>query len=172
MANAYGPYSTSNTLGVNVHDTYAPENDAAFPLTYDPPFAVGQVVEGTDDGQWVFCTAGGPLVAGDVLQLSPVFAATQVSTANGLIGQTVGVAPVNVTSGHSFWAQTKGFAPVINIANGVAANAVLGTSATPGRLGTGVGIGPRPLAIVATSAPVGNLAPGLINEPVVTVANP
>lgn len=57
MANAYGPYSTSNTLGVNVDDRYAAESTTTFPLTPPPPFALGTAVLGTDNSTWVFVVA-------------------------------------------------------------------------------------------------------------------
>lgn len=57
MANAYGPYSTSNTIGVNVDDRYPAESNATFPLTPPPPFALGTPVLGTDNSTWVFVVA-------------------------------------------------------------------------------------------------------------------
>lgn len=167
--NPYGPYSTSQTSGVNVHETYEPGSPTGMQYMPEPPFSIGQVVEGTDESEWVFCLAGGTLVAGDVVQLSPVWVATQLSTANGLLGQIVAVVPVDVASGNYFWAQIDGLAANVNIVTGTAANVALATSATAGRLGP-AGTGNRPLAIAGTALAAANLAPGILNEPTVTAA--
>jgi len=63
MANAYGPYSTSNTLGVNFDDRYPAASNSSFPLTPDPPFALGTPVLGTDNSTWVFVVADVPVTA-------------------------------------------------------------------------------------------------------------
>jgi len=63
MANAYGPYSTSNTLGVNVNDRYPAEDNDSFPLTPPAPFALGTPVLGTDNSTWVFVVADVPVTA-------------------------------------------------------------------------------------------------------------
>lgn len=63
MANAYGPYSTSNTLGVNLDERYPAENSASFPVVYPPPHALGTPVLGTDNSTWVFVVADVPVTA-------------------------------------------------------------------------------------------------------------
>lgn len=63
MANAYGPYSTSNTLGVNFKETAPAENITTFPLTPYPPFALGTPVLGTDNSTWVYIQADVPIPA-------------------------------------------------------------------------------------------------------------
>jgi len=64
MANAYGPYSVSNTLGVNFKETYQPEDVNTFPAVPYPPFALGTPVLGTDNSTWVFVVADVPVTAG------------------------------------------------------------------------------------------------------------
>lgn len=64
MANAYGPYSTSNMLGANFEQTYPAPSDSSFPMIPQPPFALGQSALGTDNSTWVFVQADVPVTAG------------------------------------------------------------------------------------------------------------
>lgn len=52
MANPYGPYTTDNTLGANVELTYPAE--ATLPYRGPPPFALGQILLGTDNTAFLF----------------------------------------------------------------------------------------------------------------------
>lgn len=63
MANPYGPYSTTPTIGVNLDERYPAENNTSFPLVYPPPIALGTPVLGTDNSTWVFVVADVPVTA-------------------------------------------------------------------------------------------------------------
>lgn len=63
MANAYGPYTTSNMLGVNVDERYPAASDSSFPLVYPAPHALGTPALGTDNSTWVFVVADVPVTA-------------------------------------------------------------------------------------------------------------
>jgi hypothetical protein len=79
-------------------------------------------------------------------------AAGLTSTIAATAGQAaiLGVAMATLTTGQFGWFQTKGNCPAgVNVVNGVAANTVLHTSATAGRL-TGT-------AVTGTSYPINNI---------------
>lgn len=92
MANPYGPYSTSNMLGANFEQTYAPE--ATDPYQAGPPFALGQSALGTDNTTWVFGVASGAVAAG-----------TCTVDANFTVTDAAGnyTAPVAIASGYYGW---------------------------------------------------------------------
>ena len=81
-----------------------------------------------------------------------MLAAGLTSTIAATAGQAaiLGVAMATLTTGQFGWFQTRGNCPAgVNVVNGVAANTVLHTSATAGRL-TGT-------AITGTSFPINNI---------------
>lgn len=92
MANPYGFYSTSNTLGINFEETYPPEG--LDPYHAPPPFALGQSALGTDNSTWVFGVASGAVAAG-----------TCTVDANFTITDAAGTytAPVAIADGYYGW---------------------------------------------------------------------
>lgn len=165
MANSYGPYQTLNTSGVNLKESYAPPSTTNYPYTPAPPFAVGQIVLGTDNSSWVFCIANGALAAGDVVQLSSVFVATGITTSNALFGSAVAVVPYAVADTYYFWAQRSGQAAAIAASTGVLANVQLYTTSTAGRLSSSSTTSIVGIILNATAA--SNLAAGRLNSPTV-----
>ena len=132
-------FNTMNTEGVNFAAIYG-INATATPEYPGAPFAVGTAVKGSLGSEYVFCsnTTTAALVAGDVVQITNAFAASQITTATAKFGSQVGVVPVAVTQSTStttyyFWAQVRGVGSV-NVIASAAANAKLSTTATVGRL--------------------------------------
>lgn len=173
MANVYGPYNTLNTSGVNLEETYAPES--VNPYVAPPPFALGQVVLGTDDSEWAFCQADGAITGlGYVVFIDENFQAAMLSTANDAAGEKVGVAAAAVTDNYFCWIQTKGVAQ-IRVAASAAANVLLNTTATAGQLDDDGTVGSFDIVgLILTTAnggAAGN-APGILNNPTIAmVAN-
>lgn len=97
MANPYGPYTTSNTLGANVELTYPAE--ATLPYRGPPPFALGQVLLGTDDTAWVFVTADVAVAAADA-DFTLNTSTWHITSASGGTGYTT---PVAFAAGDSGW---------------------------------------------------------------------
>lgn len=176
MANVYGPYSTLNTEGVNIEETYPPASNT--PYVEVPPFALGQVVQGTDEGQWVFSIAAATIAAGDVLAINPsTFSASLIINGSAL-GSTVGVAPVAVASGSSFWAQVNGYAPLVRASAAslvVDANGRLHTSATGGAITAtaSAGVSKAITGIIWQTAPSGaGTFPAVLDSPLITQLDP
>jgi hypothetical protein len=126
-------FSTSNTDGVDLSTAFTLSTST--PEYPNPPFSLGQVVLGSNDGAWVYATASTALSKGDVCTISAAFSATP-TPATASLGLMVGVAMATNTTGQFSWYQTNGVSAAINVTASVAANTLLYTSATAGRLST------------------------------------
>lgn len=175
MPNVYAPYSTLNASGVNLEETYPPASNT--PYVAPPPFALGQVVKGTDDSEWVFVQASEAIALGNVAQIAaPTMIATRITNANSAFGNLVGVASaVAVAINEYFWAQTAGYCPAITASAAGAANAQLRTTATAGAIDdtATAGTSKQLIGIAFTTAPsgAGNF-PGILNNPTVGATDP
>ena len=94
MANPYGPYTTDNTLGANVELTYPAE--ATLPYRPPPPFALGQVLLGTDNTAWMFVRSNIAAAANVAVVVDANFNITGLGA-----GYTTG--PVPFAIGDSGW---------------------------------------------------------------------
>lgn len=167
MPSTYGPYGTSNTSGVDVLATYAAEDD--FPYNPPPPFELGQLIEATDNGEWVFVKASEPIAAGNVCFIDLNFNATRLTSANGPFGRKLGIAPVAVNSGESFWMQVNGYCLAITASAAGTASAQTFSTATAGAITTVSASGLENLqGITFQTAPTGaGNFPGWLNHPTV-----
>lgn len=174
-------FPVTPTEGVNFNLTYpaynqsgaiTASNDPAYP---GPPIAVGTVVKGTGDSEFVFVLAGSAINNGDVCQITT---ATQVAnpltTANGLQGNQVGVAQVPISNGQYGWLQRAGKCDNINVAAACVQNVPLATTATAGVIDDAVTTGTKNvtgIVITTTTTPAATVA-GTLNFPVVGTTNP
>ncbi len=131
-------FSSSNTEGVDLSTavtitTTTPE----YPLQ---PIMLGTQVLTDYDGSATYVQAATATISkGDVCTISTAFVATQ-TPATASLGLPVGVALATATTGQYFWVQTNGVCNAVSVVNGIAANTLLYTSATAGRLaGTATG---------------------------------
>lgn len=129
------------TEGVNFNATYtAYDQTAAVSATNSPdnpgpPFAVGTVMKGTGESEWIFVKASAAIAAGDVCQITTATgAATGITTTNGLLGNLIGVAQVAIASGSYGWLQRAGATQLINTISATQPNVTLYTTATAGVL--------------------------------------
>lgn len=151
MANT--SYSTSNMAGVNVNATFTPSTTTtAYPYADNPPFAVGTQAVGTDGTQWVWVLASAALAQGDVVTISNAYAATGITTTNGLFGNLVGVAPVAVASASYGWMQTKGKVSLLRVKASCLPNVQLATTATAGVIDDAITTGGKKIAGIIITA--------------------
>ena len=142
MAYSVPLFSTMNLAGIDINTATSYGVATSTNTAYSPEYPqegnlrVGTTVLGTLDGQWVYCTAAtAAFVKYDVVQISPTFTCSQVSTAaTTLFGQMAGVIMATASTGQYVWVMTNGVTPGINVVTGVGANVPLYTSATAGRL--------------------------------------
>ena len=125
--------------GINPLLTYAVTT--ATPDIPGAPFAVGTRGLDYQGKEYVFCsnTTTAALVAGDIVQTTVAYAASQMTTTVGARGNPVGVVPVAVSQSTSaityyFWAQVYGICSAIHVLASCAANVRLNTVATAGAL--------------------------------------
>lgn len=157
-------FSTLNMSGVDLNAATSYTLATATNFTPEYPqggnLSLGTTVLGTLDGQWVYATAANSITKYDVVQLSPAFSATTITTATATFGEMAGVAMATASTGQYFWVQVNGIAAAVNTVTGVGANAALYTTATAGRL-TGTlttGVGNKVAGIVLTTGTTGNAA--------------
>jgi hypothetical protein len=178
-------FNTLNTEGIDFSATYTGyTQSSAVSSTNTPdypgptgPFTLGQVALGTDGSSWVYVLAGGAIAAGDAVLITNTAALwTANSTTNALavskLGDLVGVALVAIASGSYGWIQRAGKCSTINAVASVAANALLRTTTTAGRLtGTSAaGSTVQVTGIVLTTAnggTAGAFVEGILNFPVI-----
>ena len=133
MAYSVPLYSTMQNEGVDVNTAY----DASTTANLDAPagpLAVGQVVQGTKDGEWVLCKSAGSISKYDAVTLSSLFTATQMP-ALPAFGLTVGIAMATATTtGMYLWVMTNGMSPSVNSAT-AAANLQMYTGTAAGQIG-------------------------------------
>ena len=133
---------------------------------------VGTRVNAGNGGQWIFVVAGGSITANDIAVISTAstFTATALSntTAKGFLGKLVGKAGATVTSGQYFWLQVAGYAASVNAATSSAANTVLGSTTTAGRLGAAsAGNSAKVTGLVLVATAASNTAAAILNFPAI-----
>jgi hypothetical protein len=119
----------SSLVGVSVLDTYSP----AAALQTGKGFGLGDFHRDDVGRAFIYVQASAAIAASDVVQITSDYAVANVTTANGLRGTKIGVAPVAFASGEFGWVQVDGPATVNVLAN-CAANVRLNTTATAGKL--------------------------------------
>lgn len=172
-------YTTLPQAGINFSTTYGAATTASSSSGLDqpsPPWAVGTSELGSDNTKWVFCKAGGTLVAGDfVLITTATFVATALDSTNGLagVGQWVGVAGGGVTVNQFLWVCVNGYLSGANVATSSSANVYFSTTATPGRVSTTATANStaRMSGAIGNSTAASNSAPVTLTSPVITGAN-
>ena len=170
-------FMTGSLEGVNVTSVYS-VNTTTNPEIPGPPFLVGTIGKTTNNGEYVFCsnTTTAALVAGDVVQISSGFAATELTTTNAKMGQWVGVVPAAVsqstsTTTYYFWAQRSGLSSA-RVAASVAVNVPLYSSAVAGVLtGTGATALKRVVGIAtyATGGATAAAKSAYLNYPTISI---
>ena len=183
---AYTPplFSTDNRLGVDmttagydqpyVLSTSTPEYPAI-------PFAVGTEATISQGGAAIYAQATAAAVAqGDVCiiltspatatatGISPTFYAVGLTSTNAATNAAyspLGVSLSALATGNYGWFQTQGNCPAVSLVNGLAAGALLYTTATAGRLGaiaTGANYRVAGIFPLTTSAGTAGVYPGVI----------
>lgn len=134
------------------------------------PLQVGTRVNAGNAGQWIFAIAGGSITANDIVVFSTMSSFTVQSLTNalgkGFLGKLVGKAGATATSGQYLWVQVAGYASAVNAATSSAANTVLSSTTTAGRIGgasAGNSVKVTGLTLVATAA--SNTAAAVLNFP-------
>lgn len=165
-------FPVTPTEGVNFNLTYpaynqsgaiTASNDPAYPA---PPIAVGTVVKGTGDSEFVFVQAGSAINNGDVCQITTATqVANPVTTANRLAGNQMGVAQVPIANGQYGWLQRAGKCDNINISAASAANTPLLATATAGQL-SAAGTGAITGVVITTATAGAATTAGTLNFPV------
>ncbi len=163
--------------------TLTPFAGAAFDQTYAavdvnieaprPPFAVGTMGLGSDGTEWVFCIAGGTIVAKDVVLFVPATYTVNAITSTlgrAAVGNWVGVAGAAATVGQFIWVCRSGYLTGVNMATSAAAFTLAHDSATAGRITTTAGAGTTAaiVGIVAQATAAANVANVMINRPYVS----
>lgn len=136
------------------------------------PFQVGTRVNAGNAGEWIFVLAGGSITANDlaVIATPSTFSTTALSntTAKGFLGKMVGKAGATVTSGQGFWLQVAGYAAAVNAATSSAANTVLSSTSTAGRIGgASAGNSAKVTGLVLVATAASNTAAAILNFPAV-----
>ena len=149
------------SVGQNALATAFDESDSV------AQFALGTRMKGAGDREYVYVQANGAIVADDVVILDETWQADQIDTTNsaGAIGDMCGVAEGAFADDDYGWIQIKGPCNV-NVATSAAANTVLNSTATAGRIDDDATIGAETIiGLVTTAAESGNLAAGYLNYP-------
>jgi hypothetical protein len=161
-------YGTSNMLGADVNTSWTPGAAGGYSSGQAAPFELGQVVESTDGGYWVYCLAGvgGFTGTGYAVIINPdTWVATMVSTANDVVGLPIGVpASGAVAAGDYVWVQRAGSAQIFVVA-ATAAATPLTTTATGGVLDDSGGQGITNAFLTTTRGGTNGLAPAFLNFP-------
>lgn len=131
-------YSTQNTLGVGLTQTFTPST-SLYPYPGENPFAVGQVVTGTDNSEWVYVLASGNIAQYDFVGIDENFAAAPITEAMADAGWQVGVAQIAIASASYGWVCTKGANVTGKVLASCAADVPLYISATAGSLDDAAG---------------------------------
>ena len=164
-----GTNITTNQLGgINFTDQYTVSTST--PEYPGSPLQVGTRVNAGNGGEWMFVVAGGSITANDIIVVSTMSTFTVQSLTNtlgkGFLGKIVGKAGATATSGQYLWMQVAGYAAAVNAATSSAANTVLSSTTTAGRLGAasaGNSVKVTGLTLVATAA--SNTAAAVLNFP-------
>lgn len=167
---------TTPNLGINFNTTYlAYDQTAAISATNSPdnpgpPFTVGTTVKGTGESEFIFVKASAAIAVGDVCQITTTTAAaTGITTANGLLGNLIGVAQVAIASGSYGWLQRAGACSNINVIGATVPNVLLFTTTTAGTIDDASTTGNKTITgivITATSPAATGAVAGTLNNPV------
>lgn len=165
-------YATDRTIGTDFSQSYPISTST--PEYPGAPFAVGTIVEASNGSEWVFVKAAAAITGpGYICSIDPSFNATMLTTALGLMGVPVGVAPVAVASASYFWLQRKGPASIQCTAS-AAANVALQTTATAGQVNSGAATGSlniTGLFLTTANGASAGLAPAQLNYPIQGTTN-
>lgn len=171
-------YVTTPSEGINFNTTYtAYDQTAAITSTNSPdnpgpPFSPGTKMEGTNGTSFTFVKASAAIALGDVCQITTLtYAATGVTTANGLLGNQLGVAQVAIASGSYGWLQRAGACSNINVIGATVPNVLLYTTTTAGTIDDASTTGNKTISgivITATSPAATGAVAGTLNGPVLS----
>ena len=176
-------FSTESKLGVDLstsglNSPFTPATAATTTPEYPTPsgyFALGTQIEIANGGRAIYAgSTAAALTAGDVVYLTGGTAAAAnqavaLSTTNAATaGQSkLAVALSSLTTGQTGWFLVEGICPAINVVT-AAANALLHTSATAGRLTgvltTGVSFAVTAIIVTTTSGATAGTPPGIIGQ--------
>lgn len=131
-------FVTSGALGINLAQTFTPSTDL-YPYPGANNFALGTVVLGTDNSQWVYVLASGNIAQYDFVGIDENFAAAPLDETMADDGWQVGVAQVAIDSASYGWVCTKGANVTGKIGASCAADVPLYISATAGTLDDAAG---------------------------------
>lgn len=156
--------------GVNFTEAYSASTST--PEVPGLPFQVGTRVNAGNGGVWMFVLAGGSITANDVCVIATTSTFSTVQLANatgkGFLGKLVGRAGATATSGQGFWLQVAGFASAVNAATGAAANTVLSSTTTAGRIGNAsAGNSAKVTGLVLNATAASNTASATLNFPAI-----
>lgn len=177
-------FNTANTEGIDFNTTYTSyiQSNAVSatnsPDNPGPPVSVGTTVKGTNDSDYVFVLASSAIALGDVVLISPAYAAASITTTTATAGKgsLVGVAAnVAIASGAYGWVQRAGTCSTgIRVVGATAPFVTLAATATPGVLDDVVTTGTvniTGVVITVTSAAATAATAGILNYPVVGSVN-
>ncbi len=169
---------TTPTEGVNFNTTYtAYDQTAAISSTNSPdnpgpPFALGTVIKGLNDAEFMFVKAGEAITAAFTVVVTTTFTAAGIRTANALYGMLVGVAVVDIASGAYGWIQRSGQVSTgFSVLTLCAPNVQLSATTTTGVLDDAVTTGLVKIVsqVTTTTNAVASaqVEPGVLNYPTV-----
>lgn len=133
-------------------------------------FALGTRMKGAGSKEYVYVQADGAIAATDVVILTEAYQADSIDTTNsaGAIGDLCGVAEGALADDEYGWIQVKG-ACTVNVASSAAANTVLNSTATAGRIDDDATSGAETIVgLVTTAAESSNAAAGMLNYPYIS----
>lgn len=136
-------------------------------------FTLGARAEDTAGGVFVFCSFAAASTAKNAVSIDEAFAAADLTTAGvaGEDGQPCGIVQATMAAGEWGWVRIYGAETGVNVATAAAANAVLNTTATAGRLDDDQTVGSFDIVgMVLTAAEAANVAPAFLSYPTVAAA--
>ena len=138
--------NTTNILGVDVAAIYVSTGQSINPELSPQQFALGQMIQAQNGGEFVFVQASTSISGNDFVAITLGFQANSITTTNAqetaTPGFTIGVAPattVGVLAGQWFWAQTRGKAVTANLGAASTTGVILYTTAVAGVLSSVTG---------------------------------
>jgi hypothetical protein len=173
-------FNTANSGGIDFNATYTAYDQTAAvsstnsPDNPGPPVAVGTVLKGSGDSEFVFVKAGAAIALGDVCVItSTTQIANPVTTSLALFGLQCGVAQVAIANGAYGWLQRNGKCANINVAASCVQNVQLAATATAGVIDDAVTTGLKNIngIIITTTVTGAATTAGTLNNPVVGITN-
>ncbi len=161
-------YGTDNLAGINFSVADDVVTTGRMLGTSQPQFTPGQVAQGTNDSEWLYCLigSGGVTASSYVCAISEAFEAVMLSNLTGGRGDKIGVASCAATAGQYAWMQVLG-ATLVQVAASAAANVNLYTTATVGVLDDDSTAGfPTGVVITTANGLAQSSARGVLNWPV------